>query len=57
METLRLKEITWLFKITHPCRVTEPNLDTGSVALESTVHHRTQSTHEPDSPDWKNGYV
>ena len=55
METLRLKEITWLFKVTPPCRVTEPNLDTGSVTLESTVHHMTQSTQEPDSPDWKNG--
>lgn len=55
METLRLKEIKWLFKVTHPHRVTEPNLDTGNVTRESTVHHMTQSTQEPDSPDLKNG--
>ena len=53
METVRLKEIEWLFKVTHPCRVTESNLDTGNVTLESTVYHMTQSTQEPGSPALK----
>ena len=48
---MRLKEIEWLFKVTHPRRVTESNLDTGNVTVESTVYHITQSTQEPGSPD------
>lgn len=53
MKTLKSGEIKWLRKVTHPSKVIEPNLSTGSVPPESTVCLMMQSAWEPDSSDFE----